>query len=155
MKYLKSIISISCLATAALLIAACGPGEQDDGVITITGNDQMQFSPTEFRVAAGSEVTLIFRNIGQMPKEAMGHNLAILPQGTDPQAFAQEAIRHEANEYIPPEWDDRVIAATRVLGPGEEETLVFTAPSEPGEYPFVCSFPGHTPAGMWGTMTVE
>ena len=123
--------------------------------ITITGNDRMEFDITRFAVPAGAEITLIFDNIGRMPKEAMGHNLAVLDKDMDPNVFAAAAIRHPLNEYIPPEYADKVIATTAILGPGESETLVFTAPTEPGEYPYVCSFPGHTPAGMKGIMVVR
>lgn len=155
------------LATVALLGAGCGdqPPPADERAeadpapapvteITITGDDMMRFDPTEFTVRAGEEITLTFHNIGEMPKEAMGHNLAVLQATMDPGTFAAAAIRHPANAYIPPEYEDQVIATTDILGPGEIETLVFTAPPEPGEYPFVCSFPGHTPAGMKGIMTV-
>ncbi len=152
---------LACLFSLAAIAAFTGCGGPDpanggdSGGIAITGNDQMQFSPTEFTVSAGSEVTLVFRNVGRMPKETMGHNLAVLVRDTDVNAFATAAQRHRDNEYIAPEMEDRVIAATKVLGPGEEETLTFTAPAETGEYPFVCSFPGHTQAGMVGTMRVE
>jgi len=162
----KTIVhSILSLAAAAVLFTACGgdantatvaapaPAAQDAGSITITGNDQMKFDKTEFTVAAGSEVTLVFQNVGRMPKEAMGHNLVILGKGVDPMAFANAAMRHAANEYVAPDFS--VIAATKVLGPGERETLTFTAPAEAGDYPFVCSFPGHTPAGMRGVMKVQ
>ncbi len=155
--WLKTIASC---AAAVLFLSACGGPESpapgaEPGRVVITGNDQMQFSPTEFTVAAGSEVTLVFQNIGQMPKNVMGHNLAVLTLGTDPDAFSMASQRHPDNEYIDPELEDQVLAATPVLGPGEEYTLNFTAPDVAGEYPFVCSFPGHTPAGMKGIMIVE
>lgn len=168
----RSIIlkTIAPAAAAALLFAGCGGGddagvqarnaggaanEAPEGAVVITGNDQMQFGITEFTVAAGSEVTIVFDNIGRMPKEAMGHNLVVLDKGVDINAFANASMRHANNEYVAPDYEDRVIAATKVLGPGESETITFTAPSEPGDYPFVCSFPGHTPAGMRGIMKVE
>lgn len=169
MKIKHTILTIAPLA-AALMFAGCGGADNGavqanssgnsannapDGAIVITGNDQMQFGLTAFTVEAGSEVTVVFNNIGRMPKEAMGHNLAILDKDVDPIAFANAAMRHANNEYIAPDYEDRVIASTKVLGPGQSETLTFTAPSEPGGYPFVCSFPGHTPAGMRGVMTVE
>ncbi len=158
MKVYRILASFLALATVAAFYG-CGGSEVANGgssdQLVITGNDQMRFSPTEFSVEAGSEVTLVFRNVGRMPKETMGHNLAILEQGTDVNGFASAAQRHRDNEHIAPEMEDKVIAATRVLGPGEEETLTFTAPSEPGDFPFVCSFPGHTQAGMVGTMKVE
>lgn len=155
---------------AALFLAGCGGGSQTEveqpqpepgggeasanGAITITGNDQMKFSPTEFEVKAGSEVEVVFRNIGSMPKESMGHNLVIIEKGGDALAFATAAMSHPDKEHIPPEQEDQVIAHTKILGPGEEETLTFTAPDETGDYPFLCSFPGHAAAGMVGTMTV-
>jgi azurin len=153
--------------SAALLLAGCGGGsptevQQPQGAdpavavtsITITGNDQMRFSPTEFTVKAGSEVEVVFHNIGRMPKETMGHNLVILQKGTNGVSFATASIRHPDNAYVAPELENQVIAHTAVLGPNERETLTFTVPSETGDYPFVCSFPGHTPAGMVGVMRV-
>ncbi len=147
---------------AGLGLLGCGQAETGDPAqrlepvtsITITGNDRMQFDINEFAVPAGAEITLVFDNIGRMPKETMGHNLAILDKDMDPNVFATAALRHAANEYIPPEYEHKVIATTVILGPGESETLVFTAPDEPGAYPYVCSFPAHTPAGMKGIMYV-
>ena len=157
----------SALFIAGLLLTGCAnddtdaasstgePAEEPVTSITITGNDRMQFDITRFVVPAGEEITLTFKNIGRMPKESMGHNLAIIDQSLSANAFSAASQRHPNNEYIAPEHEDKVIAATRILGPGEEETIVFTAPTEPGEYPFVCSFPAHTPAGMRGIMVVQ
>jgi len=39
------------------------------------------------------------------------------------------------------------------VNPGESFTLEFSAPEEPGDYPYVCTFPGHW-RGMNGTMRV-
>ncbi len=142
-----------------LVLGACGGGDRSDTSgttsIVITGNDMMQFSVTEFTVKAGSEVSVTFRNIGQMPKEAMGHNLAILMKDVDPMSFSAASQRHPQNEYIDPALEHQVLAATRVLGPGEEQTLTFTVPDAKGDYHFVCSFPGHTMAGMRGVMKVQ
>lgn len=122
--------------------------------ITITGDDRMRFAPARFTVRAGDTITLTLDNVGRMPKESMGHNLVIIDRSLQPNPFAAASIGYPDTSYIAPEYADRVIATTQVLGPGEQETITFTAPSEPGDYPFVCSFPGHTPAGMRGIMTV-
>lgn len=122
--------------------------------ITITGDDRMRFAPTRFYVRSGETVTLTLDNIGRMPKESMGHNLVIIHKSLQPNAFAAASIGFPLTSYIAPEYQDKVIAYTQVLGPGEQETIVFTAPDAPGDYPFVCSFPGHTPTGMRGIMTV-
>jgi len=44
--------------------------------------------------------------------------------------------------------------ATRLVDPEGSESLVFTAPTEPGQYPYICTVPGHWRI-MNGIMTVE
>src|SRR5690625_1762970 len=126
----------------------------ESGKITITGNDQMKFDTTEFSVKAGEEVTIVFENIGKLPKEAMGHNLLVLKKEVDPIRFAAASATAADNDYIAPDREDEVIAGTKILGPGESETITFTAPEETGDFPFVCTFPGHASAGMSGVMKV-
>jgi len=36
-----------------------------------------------------------------------------------------------------------VLQATPLINPGGSFTLTFTAPATPGDYPFICTFPGH------------
>lgn len=122
--------------------------------ITITGNDRMRFNITSFTVKASTEITLKFHNEGKMPKESMGHNLVIIDKAIPPLKFSVSSAKYPRNEYVDPELEKEVIAHTKVLGPGETEVIRFTAPAEPGDYPYVCSFPGHTPAGMRGIMRV-
>jgi len=144
----------------SLVATGCGPGESAEAApelvneIVITGNDRMRFAPTQFYVRAGDTITLTLENIGRMPKESMGHNLVIIDKSLQPNAFAAASIGFPQTSYIATQYEDKVVAFTQVLGPGEKETIVFTAPDVSGDYPFVCSFPGHTPAGMKGIMTV-
>lgn len=112
--------------------------------VIITGNDTMQFDKREFTVKSGEKVELEFKNIGKLPKIAMGHNLVILKQGISSLKFGQKvmSLGASASNVLPEGSMEDVIAATKLLGPGESETISFTAP-EPGDYQFVCSFPGH------------
>lgn len=159
---MKTARTLIICAAFGILWAGCGRGDDPAATpaaepvteITITGDDLMRFAPRRFTVRAGETITLTFDNIGRMPKESMGHNLAIIHKSQNANAFAAASIGHPANEYIAPSLEQYVIAATKVLGPGETEVIVFQAPTEPGEYPYVCSFPGHTPAGMVGIMEV-
>ena len=127
-----------------------------DHKITITGNDTMQFDVKEFTVQAGEKVELTFKNIGKLPKLAMGHNLVILKEGVSPLKFGQKITGMGASPTnpLPKESLVEVIAATKLLGPGESEKLSFTAPKKAGLYQFLCSFPGHY-AIMRGVMVVE
>ena len=127
-----------------------------DHKITITGNDSMQFDTREFVVKAGAKVELTFKNVGKLPKLAMGHNLVILKEGVNPLKFGQKIMGMGASPTnpLPKQCLEEVIAATKLLGPGESEKLSFTAPSKAGFYQFICSFPGHY-AIMRGVMVVE
>ncbi|MCG8553849.1 MAG: plastocyanin/azurin family copper-binding protein [Proteobacteria bacterium] len=111
-----------------------------EGVVRMTGNDTMQYNAKRIEVQ-GTKVKVELKNIGQMPKEAMGHNFVVLVSGTDPMAFAQGTVTAVKTGYIPDD-KSKIIAHTKLLGPGESATIEFELPG-PGEYPFVCTFPGH------------
>lgn len=117
--------------------------------IQITANDQMKFSTNELHVKANEKVTLTMKNEGTQPKEAMGHNFVLLKDGTDLPTFAQAAI--QAPDHIPAN-NPAIIAHTKLLGPGESDTIEFTVPA--GSYTYICSFPGHY-LTMTGVLTAE
>jgi hypothetical protein len=53
-------------------------------------------------------------------------------------AMGAEAV---AKHYVPD--SAQVLVATKIVNPGESETLFFRAPKEHGVYPYVCTLPGH------------
>ena len=114
----------------------------DDGIIrlVINGNDQMSYDKEFLYAKAGATVELTLNHTGELPKEAMGHNLVILKPGTDIVAFAGKAVSAASNDFIPE--GDEIIAYTKMLGGGESDTITFEAPGA-GAYEFVCTFPGH------------
>ena len=124
--------------------------------IVVSGNDTMQFDVKSFEVKSGEPVTLTLKNTGKLPKIAMGHNLVVLRKGVSAIAFGQKAMGAGANATnpLPDSVKEDVLASTKLLGPGESDTIKFTAPTEPGSYEYVCTFPGHF-AMMRGTMTVK
>jgi azurin len=73
-------------------------------------------------------------------------------------AAQQMAAKPNAYEkdFVPdtPEMKEKILWATGLLGSGERETLRFTAPKKPDDYPYVCTFPGHWRT-MNGTMHVK
>jgi azurin len=112
-------------------------------IVRINGNDQMRFDVTEIVVAPGERLQIVLTNVGRMPKQAMAHNWVLLRplSAAELDRFAAAAVAHPP-EYLPPD-RSAVLAHTRMLGPGERDTLDLTAPLEPGEYVYVCTFPGH------------
>lgn len=109
--------------------------------LVLEGNDLMQYDKELFRVKAGEKVTLTFKNVGELPKESMGHNVVVLKPGTDIAGFGGEAVKAVSTDYIPATFRSSIVAHTALLGPGEQDEIEFTL--EAGVYPFVCSFPGH------------
>ena len=114
----------------------------------------MKFDVTRIDAAPGQKVTVTLTDVGKLPKEAMAHNFVLLKAGTDVAAFATAAMTHQAQGYLPPEMAGMVIAATKLLGPGESDTVSFTAPAA-GTYDYICTFPGHALTGMRGTLNVK
>jgi azurin len=58
-------------------------------------------------------------------------------------------------DYIAPEFANKVLANTKLLGPGESDTVSFAAPRKAGDYTYICSFPGHLAIGMKGALSVK
>jgi len=106
--------------------------------VELTANDQLKFDKIELHVKANETVKLTLKNIGTMPKESMGHNFVLLKDGTDLASFAAEAVGAPENV---PQNNAAVITHTKILGPGESETIEFKVPA--GSYTYICSFPGH------------
>jgi len=132
-----------------------GEGETPavSNVLVIEGNDQMQFNKTELHAVAGKPITLTLKHVGKTPKEAMGHNVVILQEGTDEAAFATKAMAAKETDYIPASEKASIIAHTKLIGGGEEDTIEFTIDKK-GTYNFLCTFPGHF-AMMKGVLIVE
>jgi len=113
---------------------------------------EMKFNKPSFTVKAGYEVTIDFEN-----NDFMQHNMVIATPGSMEKvgaaadALARDPKGAEMN-YVPkmPE----VIAATKLVDPETSETIVFRAPTTPGEYIYICTVPGHWRI-MNGIMIVE
>lgn len=166
MKYSHVIVSLC----AVLFAAGCGKKDpaannasgasapsptvaSSARVIEITANDQMKFNLSTIEAKEGEELKIVLKNIGTMPKAAMGHNWVLLKAGTNPTTFATAAATARDTDYIPAALKDQVLHHTKLLGPGESDTVTFKAPA-PGEYPFICSFPAHA-FTMKGTLIVR
>ena len=124
-------------------------------VITINASPkEMAYQQTEISAYEGQAIELVFNNL-----HPDLHNVVILKVGSDMNSFG-EALNAYAtnpgasdNAYIPPDSQDLVVASTRVLGLEESETIQI-AGLPPGEYPFVCTVPGHW-AVMQGVLKIE
>lgn len=120
--------------------------------ITINAGDDMKFDLAEIKVKEGQTVKITLNHTGKLAKEAMGHNWALLAQGTIVSDFAAKAMQAKDTDYIPAGATE-VIVHTKLIGGGQTDTIEFVAPAK-GVYEFICTFPGHS-ALMKGTFYVE
>lgn len=116
-----------------------------------TVHEEMRYDLPYFVVAAGRPVQLVLQNEDLMP-----HNLVItLPGALQSVAEAGAVLGPSPGfqnlPFVPV--SDQVLSATGMVEPGRQERLTFTAPTEPGEYPYVCTFPRHW-MRMYGVMVV-
>lgn len=122
--------------------------------VEVTANDTMKFNLSKIEANVGQEVKVILTNTGSLPKTVMGHNLVVLKKGADLKAFSDAAVMAGATDYIPAALADKVVAHTKMLGAKQTDEITFKL-TEAGEYPFLCSFPGHFATGMKGVIVVK
>jgi len=112
----------------------------------------LQFVQKQLVAKAGEKLTIRFKNPDVVP-----HNWLLAKPGslqklgekcnlmiTDPQGMAKH--------YVPD--SDDVIAYTDMTNPKSEFVIHLTAPKDKGDYPYLCTFPGHWMV-MNGVMKVE
>jgi azurin len=108
--------------------------------------EEMRYDTPRIVVPLGKPFEIIFENPDVMP-----HNLVVLKPGT------RERVGAAAANMTPDERDDKgraylptflgeatpILAATKILETGQNETLRIPAIRDAGTYEFVCTFPGH------------
>jgi azurin len=134
-------------------LAAAWEKTHSDGALHVQSvPNQMRFAPTELHAKAGQPVKIVFENPDLMP-----HNFVLLASGAeeevgllaDQMASAPDAA---AKSYVPA--SPKVLQATKLIESKGRAELDFTAPAKVGEYPYVCTFPGHWRV-MRGVLVVE
>jgi putative heme-binding domain-containing protein len=103
--------------------------------------DQMLYDKERIVVKAGRPVEIIFENTDLMP-----HNLVITQPGAlEEVGLAAEAMGSlpgaAAKQYVPS--SPKILYASNLLMPRESQRMTITAPTKPGVYPIVCTYPGH------------
>ena len=115
-----------------------------------TVEEEMRYNVPYFAVEAGRPLQIVLENHDLMP-----HNLVI----TQPGALKGVALGGLAAgpdgtnglPYVPD--SPNVIAASEMVAPEKSTRITLDAPTKPGEYPYVCTFPQHW-YRMYGVMVV-
>ena len=144
-EYKMKILAILFLTFALI---SCGGAPKDITITIQPDGNQMAYLTKEFTVKAGQKVTLIMDNTATVP--VMKHNVVILNDKSKVQEVGTLALSDP--DYLPDH--PAIIAATSMADAGAKSEVTFTAPSQPGSYIYICTYPGHY-AMMQGTMVVE
>lgn len=118
-----------------------------------TVHEQMRYDTPRLVVEAGKPFEVIFENVDAMP-----HNIVFVTPGARQDvsmranAMAPTSVDKEGRTYVPTN-DARIFGASKMIEPGQKQTLKLTAPKQEGECEYVCTFPGHWTI-MWGKLIV-
>ena len=123
--------------------------------VEIVGTEDMKYSVTNIAAKPGEQLRVRLVSKGAMPKIAMAHNFVLLKKGVAQTDFINASVNARATDYIPADKKADILAFTGLAGAGETVEVTFKVPAAPGDYPFLCTFPGHAQAGMRGTLTVK
>jgi azurin len=120
-----------------------------DQTVSVAAVEGLKFSLPAFDVKAGARVKLDLANTSDML-----HNLVVVKPGTATKVGEQAmrlGLEGAKLDYVPR--TDDVLYHTALLEPQKSEAIYFVAPTAPGDYTYVCTFPGHY-VTMQGTMRV-
>ena len=101
----------------------------------------LKFNTTRIEAKAGEKVIFVFPNDDS---SGMVHNLAIITPGSSQTvldaavAMGAEGLKKNFIPEIP-----ELLASTPQVAQGMKYTLYFSVPEEPGNYHFICTYPGH------------
>lgn len=168
----RQLIGYAGMGMVGIVLAACGgggapaqptasgqtnaaappPGSGGEVALEIgsDGSDS-KFNKELLEAPAGSKITLKFTNNASADTQKL-FNWVLVQPGKQLLVVNDGLMEGEANGYIKP-GDPNVIVATKLLKPGESETVTFDAPA-PGEYPYVSTFPGFY-TRMKGVLTIK
>jgi len=138
-KELKTLYVTARTGFYSLDMAVSGAAREEAFRITIgTVQDKMIYDKKEFSVETGKRVQLTFVNNDFPP-----HNLLIVKPGTADEV-AKLAILL-GNDGFKKQWrpdSPDILWGSTMIDYEEKSVITFTAPA-PGDYPYVCTFPGH------------
>lgn len=156
----RTFVKFAGLAGSATLLAACGGGgsapapagpKPSVNLEIASVGDELKWDKTELEAPANSSITLKLSNKSN-PSSALQHNWALVKPGQVDAVANAGLAAGEGSGYVKA-GDPNVIADTGLIGGGADKSITFDAPA-PGQYPYICTFPGHN-VTMRGTLTIK
>jgi azurin len=116
-----------------------------------TAADIPAYDATEIKAKPGEIISVRFKN-DTNPKLNYLFSWVLVKPGKTGEVILQADRAGLQEDFIPK--SDDVLAASKLIKAGESDTVVFRAPDQPGDYPYISTYPGQGQA-MRGTLRVE
>lgn len=152
----RGFLKATGLMSGAVVLAACGgggggsaaPAEKQAVALSIEPKgEELKYAVEKLEAPANSKITLTLKNVSSANK----HNWVLTKPGQADAVAAEGIGAGEAANYIKD--GPNIIAHTKLVNPGASDSVTFDAPAA-GDYPFVCTFPGHNVL-MKGVLTIK
>ena len=102
----------------------------------------MRYDRVHLVVQAGQPIQITLKN-----PDAHAHNLVIVVPGASAEVgvvasqMLEDSDSFQGKSYVPN--SDKVLLASQMVRGKQSDTMTFVAPETIGEYPYLCTFPGH------------
>lgn len=152
---MKKVLSTLC--AFALISGSLSLRAEEVAEITLTADKvQFLFDIKEFTVKPGQKVKLTLINPADSVTRQPHNVLIVKPGKKDVVGMAANAGMADpafltTKQAVPD--SEEILHHSKLIQAGEEDTIEFTAPAEAGDYPYICTYPGHW-AIMHGVMKV-
>jgi azurin len=150
-----TVVALITLLTLPVQAQKSNKNLTPDRVIEMEGTDDLKFTVENINAKPGQVIRVKLKTVSDYPKQAMAHNLVLLSLDANAEKVATKSAQAYENNYIAPNMDEAILAHTGLAGDGETVSVTFEVPQKPGDYPYICSFPGHFSSGMKGTLSVS
>lgn len=111
--------------------------------------DTLKFNSDSISLPKETEINVVFKN----ESSALEHNWVVVATGDQDAVLADAIAAGPDNQWVKPS-DSRILAYTRLVAPGESDTISLTTPSS-GNLVAICTFPGHAAGGMVSEIVIE
>ena len=150
MKFFNLLALLFVLITNGIQLNAGKPPagfeKVDQEIVISTLQAQMKYDVQSFSVKPNSKVKVLFKNPDSLP-----HNLIFCTpgkkKGGDKGQEVIDAVLKLGDKGVEMDWEPkghpRILASSGMVQPGKETTFYFKVPKVEGDYPYICTFPGH------------
>lgn len=145
------------LSLTAFIAGSTTARAEEVAEITLTADKiQFIFDIKEFTVKPGQKVKLTLINPADSVTRQPHNVLIVKPGKKDVVGMAANNGMADpaflTTKQAVPDSED-ILHHSKLVQAGEQDTIEFTAPTEVGDYPYICTYPGHW-AIMNGVMKV-